>query len=74
MGQVRIKKGGPSRVHKLLDIIVVLLGILIVMVLAFSGGALKYNAFNWLYGSVAPLVLVFFIVMLILIYFKFNEN
>ncbi|MBT3865569.1 hypothetical protein HOF78_00515 [Candidatus Woesearchaeota archaeon] len=77
MGKVRIKKNCISKVPILLDIIAFLMGILVVLILAFSGGAMKYwryNAFKGLYGSIAPLALVLFVVILIVIYLKINEN
>ena len=77
MGKVKVKRGINSKIYNLLDSIAVLLGILVVLILTFSGGALKYwkyNAFKGLYGSFAPLALIVFVLILIAIYLKFNED
>ncbi len=76
MGNVKIKKS-TSTVSVMIDVIAVLLGVLTVLLFAFSGGALehwRYNALRGIYGSFAPLALVFFVLILIVVYLKFNEN
>jgi hypothetical protein len=73
MGKVKIRKKDISSVHRMMDIILILLGLLTVMILAF-GGPLKYNAMVGLYGPMAPLFIVVFVIIIILLYLKINEN
>ncbi len=73
MAGVKIRKTYVSSTHRILDLILIFLGLLTLMILAFNR-PFKFNVMEGLYGPLAPLFIVAFVIILIIIYLKINEN